>query len=260
MSKMIFPITKREAEKQGIQHSSDANKNALFPSQLRNLRNEKGISQLELSKVLAVSKSTIGLWETGDTLPDAESLYKIARYFEVSADWLLGLSQTPSTDESVEAVCKATGIDTSLAEYFVNGKRNGVRLDSFLAVLYSPPGEDNLVEFPSVEVFNCLFTPETLHSLLAEVWLYYKIVKNVTETSNDLDELERQRKDGIDKEWLNGRLAASMLELGETHRDLRCARFDVIDTFTKLFDDFAQTDLLNKQIESIRDRLIKLEM
>lgn len=231
-----------------------------FSSKLKLLRKEKNLQQGELAKELGVSRGSISFYENSDRVPDIEFLAKTSQYFGVSAGWLLGLSPTPSTDESVEAVCEATGIDTSLAEYLVNGKRNGVRLDSFLSVLYSPPGEDNLVEFPSVEVFNHLFTPETLHSLLAEVWLYYKIVKNITETSNDLDKLERQRDEGIDKEWLNGRLATSMIELGETHRDLRCARFDVIDTFTKLFDDFAQTDLLNKQIESIRDRLIKLEM
>lgn len=93
MERMLFPVTRREAERVGIAYSSEANKNALFPSQLRELRKEKGVSQDALSKVLGVSKSTIGLWETGDTLPDAKSLYDLARYFDVSSDYLLGLSK-----------------------------------------------------------------------------------------------------------------------------------------------------------------------
>lgn len=39
-----------------------------------------------------MSKSTVGLWETGDTLPDAKSLRDLAEYFGVTADFLVGLS------------------------------------------------------------------------------------------------------------------------------------------------------------------------
>lgn len=93
MEQAFFPVTRREAERQGIPFSSDANKNALFPSQLKELRERKGISQAVLARALGVSKSTIGLWETGDTLPDAKSLHDLAVYFDVSADYLLGLSR-----------------------------------------------------------------------------------------------------------------------------------------------------------------------
>ena len=89
MEQLVFPITEREAKNSGITYSSDNNKNALFPSQLRNERKKKGISQADLARVLGVSKSTIGLWETGDTLPDAKALHDLADYFEVSADYLL---------------------------------------------------------------------------------------------------------------------------------------------------------------------------
>jgi len=92
MEQLFFPVTRREAERQGVQYSSEKNKVALFPTQLRKLRERKGVSQSTLSKALGVSKSTIGLWETGDTLPDAKSLHDIAEYFGVTADYLLGLS------------------------------------------------------------------------------------------------------------------------------------------------------------------------
>lgn len=92
MERLIFPVTKKEAEKKGIQYSSKENKNALFPYRLRELRREKNVSQAELALALGVSKSTIGLYETGDTLPDAKTLYDLAKYFSVSSDYLLGLS------------------------------------------------------------------------------------------------------------------------------------------------------------------------
>lgn len=92
MEKLIFPVTKKAAGKSGKKYSSEENKNALFPSQLRELRGGRGISQETLARDLGVSKSTIGLYETGDTLPDAQTLHDLAVYFGVSADWLLGLS------------------------------------------------------------------------------------------------------------------------------------------------------------------------
>lgn len=101
MEQLVFPVTKKAAEKQGGIYSSEANKNAQFPSRLRELRKGKGISQDQLSKELCVSKSTIGLYETGDTLPDAKTLRDLAVYFDVSADWLLGLSSKRSPDIDV---------------------------------------------------------------------------------------------------------------------------------------------------------------
>lgn len=92
MEQMFFPVTRREAERQGVEFSSKVNKNTPFPTRLRELRAEKGVSQGELSRVLGVSKSTVGLWETGDTLPDARYVRALAEYFGVTADFILGLS------------------------------------------------------------------------------------------------------------------------------------------------------------------------
>lgn len=104
MEQLIFPVTKKEAEKRGRTYSSEENKNALFPSQLRDLRKEKGISQETLARDLGVSKSTIGLYETGDTLPDAKTLRDLAVYFDVSSDWLLGLSDKRSSDIDIRKI------------------------------------------------------------------------------------------------------------------------------------------------------------
>ncbi|MBQ7880066.1 MAG: helix-turn-helix transcriptional regulator [Clostridia bacterium] len=41
---------------------------------------------------MAVSNASISYWETGKQLPSAEVIFKLAQYFEVSADFLLGLT------------------------------------------------------------------------------------------------------------------------------------------------------------------------
>ena len=112
MDRLIFPVTKKEADKQGIKYSSQKNKEALFPSRLRELRKGKGkdVSQEALARKLGFSKSTIGLYETGDTLPDAKTLRDLAVYFDVSADYLLGLSDIKTNKTHPRVACELTGL------------------------------------------------------------------------------------------------------------------------------------------------------
>ena len=59
---------------------------------LKLLRQEKGIGQVELAKKLGVSKGIISLWENGLREPSMSSLIEIAKFFNVSIDFLVGLT------------------------------------------------------------------------------------------------------------------------------------------------------------------------
>ena len=61
-----------------------------FQSIFRNLRIERGFTQAELAKKLNISRSTIGMYETGSREPDYETLEKIADFFNVDIDYLMG--------------------------------------------------------------------------------------------------------------------------------------------------------------------------
>lgn len=63
----------------------------ILANRLRKLREEKRLTQKELAQALGLgSKSTITNYEQNDRDPDYETLIKIAKYFEVSIDYLLG--------------------------------------------------------------------------------------------------------------------------------------------------------------------------
>lgn len=57
---------------------------------IKELRKEKGIKQIELCKVLGISQGNLSNWENGVYEPDKTSLVKMADYFDVSVDYLLG--------------------------------------------------------------------------------------------------------------------------------------------------------------------------
>jgi len=62
----------------------------LFGDRLRQLRENKQMYQKDLAKILGVSAGAIGMYETNKRAPDFETLNKIADYFDVTVDYLLG--------------------------------------------------------------------------------------------------------------------------------------------------------------------------
>lgn len=69
--------------------------NTKFAERLKELRTEKNINQVELSVEIGVSKGIISLWENGLREPGMYSLIQLAKFFEVSIDYLVGISDYP---------------------------------------------------------------------------------------------------------------------------------------------------------------------
>lgn len=64
-----------------------------FKDNLKFLRQEKGIGQVELAKKIGVSKGIISLWENGLREPNMYSLIALANFFEVTIDYLVGIEK-----------------------------------------------------------------------------------------------------------------------------------------------------------------------
>lgn len=71
--------------------------NKIFAERLRKLRNDNNVSMQKLAEELELkNKGTIGQFETEKTTPSSETLIKIADYFNVSIDYLVGRSDNPN--------------------------------------------------------------------------------------------------------------------------------------------------------------------
>ena len=64
-----------------------------FADRLKELRQEKGLSQMQLSKELGgkISPAAIGFWEKRTRVPNLDAVVILAKYFDVSLDYLAGL-------------------------------------------------------------------------------------------------------------------------------------------------------------------------
>ncbi len=63
----------------------------IFCERLRDLREDAGLSISSLARDLGVSEVAVSRWEREVRIPNIEMLYKIALFFKVSADYLIGL-------------------------------------------------------------------------------------------------------------------------------------------------------------------------
>jgi transcriptional regulator with XRE-family HTH domain len=74
---------------------------------LQELREKKDLSRDKLAKVLGIGSASIERYENGKQSPSADVLVSIARHFDVSSDYLLGLTDDPRSvlkDDNFNAV------------------------------------------------------------------------------------------------------------------------------------------------------------
>lgn len=64
---------------------------------LRDLRKGRGYSRRQLAEIIEIGEANIQRYEAGDSDAISENVLKIARHFNVSTDYLLGLTDTPAS-------------------------------------------------------------------------------------------------------------------------------------------------------------------
>lgn len=93
---------------------------------LRELRKSKGIKQEDLCKALGISQGNLSNWENGRYEADNRSLKKIADYFGVSVDYLLGRDTSPLPSD-----CQEVCIWSYPVIGYVKAGLNGLAVESY---------------------------------------------------------------------------------------------------------------------------------
>ena len=84
----IRPDLKDRVESLSAQDERDQEN--IFPARLKQLRSELSIRQGEMAEILGVPPTTYSNWEQGRSFPGVERLPRIAAFFDVTVDYLLG--------------------------------------------------------------------------------------------------------------------------------------------------------------------------
>lgn len=74
----------------------------MFSDRLKYLRSTEALTQRDLANKLGITSGAVGMYESGKRFPDNSILNKIADYFHVSTDYLLGRTDDPTPIRDVD--------------------------------------------------------------------------------------------------------------------------------------------------------------
>ena len=66
----------------------------MVADRIKALREQKGLTQTELSKLLGITRSSVNAWEMGISVPSTQYIVELAYIFKVSADYLLSVDNS----------------------------------------------------------------------------------------------------------------------------------------------------------------------
>lgn len=99
-----------------------------FQNIFRQLRISSGLTQSKIASRLGISRSTIGMYETGAREPDFDTLEKIADFFNVDTDYLLGRTdKTTLLPETIGQYSQLNKMKHLLSQLNEDGKQEAVK-------------------------------------------------------------------------------------------------------------------------------------
>lgn len=207
------------------------NFNAFVGSRISQLRNKARETQADLAKELGLNRrETIMQWEMGSRQIKGEALVKLARHFNVSTDFLLGLTNIESPEIDMQLVGKYTGLSddairnlSSLIEppaAFIDpvDVRRPERIRTLISAIFSA---DAIYPF-----LDCLLNIDTCCMILSAM-------------SEDFPE-----DDSVDE------LTRYSANLSKKIKNLRFALFELSELSTILADEIYQHSFMKKEAEA----------
>ena len=111
--------------------------NEIFAKRFKELRVNMGVTQTEVSQYLGITKATVSYYESGKRMPSNLMIRKIANYFKVPIDYLLGMDyiMEDSNDEYLkdDTLLKIIRRSKKLSSFILDDPRTNVRkLEKFI--------------------------------------------------------------------------------------------------------------------------------
>lgn len=91
----------------------------MIAEKVKKLREQKGLSQAELARLLGITRSSVNAWEMGISVPSTQYIVDLAGVFDISTDYLLGVDSS-----STISVAGLTDSDILLAHSIIEHLKN----------------------------------------------------------------------------------------------------------------------------------------
>lgn len=83
----------------------------ILAERLAKARNKKGYTQNQIADFLECNRATVTNYENGKRTPDVDTIVKLSKLYEVSADYLLGLTDVKSSNKDINFICDYTHLN-----------------------------------------------------------------------------------------------------------------------------------------------------
>lgn len=186
----------------------------MLGNRIRELRGKT--PQEVCARELGVSRGAMSYYENGTRNPDADVISRMCRYFNVSADYLLGLSDVKSTEQDMKIACEVTGLS-----------------EDAVTKLRSKTAEKETLK----EVYGLMISNELFHSLAAVL--------------NQFDGLDKTLKGFSESMSSKELLSLNVKDINENIELMKRIMF----CFQQLSTFYALGDMARAWINDVLDRL-----
>lgn len=151
---------------------------------IKHLRISKKLTQDEVAHALNVKRETVTRWETGARDIKTEITILLSKYFNVSADYLLGLTENTSTNISEIGISNKTGFSTLTVENILNlSAEHKIILDKIINELLKSDLLEKFEELKenNIKLINLYQTDSIYNKLVEDEELTYNTIDNADE-------------------------------------------------------------------------------
>lgn len=191
---------------------------------------ERNVKQKELAKHLGIQDNTVSYWCKGERTPNTEQIINISELLNVSADYLLGLSEVKTTDKDIQFVCDYTGLSDKAVK-MLNRCASAVDDD-----------DDSMKFFMSMcRIINHVLESHYFYTAIENYNSFLELWKSI------VDRFYPKAKDDA---------LTDFLDLGKELKEARMERFEAIDNLTHALTSYeGGYDVFLHKYNEIRDNL-----
>lgn len=132
-----------------------------FGERLLKLREEQNETQQQLADAIGITRQSLSRYETNERTPNIDLIYSVAKHYNVSSDYLLGLTEEPIIEPDIKKACKVTGLSGEAI-------RKLAQLKNFIL-----PANCGGLKVTGNEIINSLVLDQWFRAFIERLAIYY---------------------------------------------------------------------------------------